>query len=425
MQEKFWASEVPITEDELRGALKEAIASERDSWKKILILPPDLTRGHSKAGIITAMLYDELKDACQIDIMPALGTHMAMTDAELRAFFGKDIPLDRFMVHDWRRDTVVLGTIEGDFIREVSGGLLDYEVDVLINKAVLDESYDKIISVGQVVPHEVVGMANYTKNLMVGVGGVQMINLSHFLGAVCDMEKIMGRADTPVRRLYNEAFNRFLSHRPVEFILTVIAAKDGVNLLRGLYFGRDESAFLAASRQSEQLNLDLLDNPIKKCVVYLDPEEFRTTWVGNKAVYRTRMAIADGGELIILAPGVHRFGEDPDLDPLLRRYGYTGRDRLLKLADTQDDLKDNLSAVAHLIHGSSNGRFGITYCPGHLSREEIEGVGFGYMDLDEALKKYPPDKLKDGVNVLDDGEEVFYVSNPALGLWALKSQFGA
>jgi nickel-dependent lactate racemase len=166
-----------------------------------------------------------------------------------------------------------------------------------------------------------------------------------------------------------------------------------------------------------------MEKPIRKVVVYLDEREFKSTWLGNKAVYRTRMAIADGGELIILAPGVRRFGEDEVIDKLIRKYGYVGRIKVLEQYKANEDLKENLSAAAHLIHGSSDGRFGITYAPGKISREEIEGVNFKYMPLDKALEKYNPEKLKDGFNTLDDGEEIFFISNPAIGLWASKSLF--
>ncbi len=130
-----------------------------------------------------------------------------------------------------------------------------------------------------------------------------------------------------------------------------------------------------------KVNFTVLDEAPRKMVVYLDPEEFHSTWLGNKAVYRTRMAIADGGELIVLAPGVKTFGEDRQIDGLIRKYGYTGTPRVMQLVRETEDLPKNLSAAAHLIHGSSEGRFRITYCPGHLSREEIESVGYGYADL--------------------------------------------
>jgi hypothetical protein len=158
-------------------------------------------------------------------------------------------------------------------------------------------------------------------------------------------------------------------------------------------------------------------------VVYLEPQEFKSTWLGNKSIYRTRMAIADGGELIVLAPGLKEFGEDAEIDRLIRKYGYLTTPEILQLTKENEDLQSNLSAAAHLIHGSSENRFKITYCPGSLSREEIENVNFNYADLDEMLQKYNPHELKDGLNTMPDGEEIFYISNPALGLWAYKDRF--
>jgi hypothetical protein len=136
------------------------------------------------------------------------------------------------------------------------------------------------------------------------------------------------------------------------------------------------------------------------------------------------MAIADGGELVVLAPGVRKFGEDDANDRLIRKYGYAGRLAVLELCRLNKDLEANLSVAAHLIHGSSDGRFKVTYAVEKLTREEIEGVCFEYVDLKEAYRRYDPSRLKDGVNVLEDGEEIFFISNPALGLWAIRSEFG-
>jgi hypothetical protein len=158
-------------------------------------------------------------------------------------------------------------------------------------------------------------------------------------------------------------------------------------------------------------------------VVYLDPSEFKSTWLGNKAIYRTRMAMADGGELLILAPGVKEFGEDKQIDALIRKYGYFGTGKTLEAVRQHDDLRDNLGAAAHLIHGSSEGRFNITYAPGHLTRAEIEGAGFAYADLGEMLKRYNPATLRDGMNEGPEGDEFFYISNPAIGLWAVRERF--
>jgi hypothetical protein len=132
--------------------------------------------------------------------------------------------------------------------------------------------------------------------------------------------------------------------------------------------------------------------------------------------------MADGGELIVLAPGLKEFGEDAQIDKLIRKYGYVSTDKVLRLVEENDDLQNNLSAAAHLIHGSSEGRFNVTYCPGHISKEEIESVNFKYADLDEMIRRYNPEKLRDGYNVVD-GEDVFYISNPGMGLWAWKEKF--
>lgn len=417
------ATQSGITDEELVELLEEAIRERKAGLKKVLLLPPDFTRMHSGAGKITAIYYEMLKDTCQVDIMPALGTHDPMTEAECREFFGDKVPLDRIFVHNWRNDVVKIGEVPGSYVKEVSEGLLDYPVNAEVNKRLLDKSYDLIISIGQVVPHEVIGMANYNKNIFVGCGGRDTINKSHFLGAVYGMERMMGRADTPVRRVFNYAEDHFLKDIPLMYVLTVTTVRNGKVTIEGLFSGRNLKIFEEAVKLSQEKNLTFLDKPLKKVVVYLDEREFKSTWLGNKAVYRTRMAIADDGELIILAPGVKKFGEDEGIDKLIRKYGYVGRMKVLEHYKVNRDLQDNLSAAAHLIHGSSDGRFSITYAVEKLTKEEVEGVNFKYMSLKEAYQKYNPECLTDGFNQLDDGEEVFFISNPAIGLWADRSKF--
>jgi len=196
----------------------------------------------------------------------------------------------------------------------------------------------------------------------------------------------------------------------------------GKLVTRGLYIGDNYDAFKLASDLSLKVNFTVFEKPLSKVVVYLDPEEYKSTWLGNKSIYRTRMAMADKGELIVLAPGVKEFGEDKEIDRLIRKYGYKGTPATLKALDENKELQNNLSAAAHLIHGSSEGRFSITYCPGHLTREEIESAGFRYGNLPEMIAKYNPEKLKEGINIMPDGEEIFYISNPAIGLWASKER---
>jgi nickel-dependent lactate racemase len=279
-----------------------------------------------------------------------------------------------------------------------------------------------VLSIGQVVPHEVIGMANYNKNLFVGTGGVRGINESHYIGAVYGMERMMGRANTPLRKILNYAQDHFCQHLPLLYVQTVIGPNGSGDLVvRGLFIGDDVECFERACQLSLEVNFQMVPEPLQKVVVYLDPEEFHSTWLGNKAIYRTRMAIADGGELIVMGPEVGTFGEDPQIDALIRKYGYRTTPEVLAAVQQNEDLRGNLSAAAHLIHGSSEGRFSITYCPGKLTRAEIEGVGYHYGDLAEVSQKYDSRQLRDGLQTVD-GETIFYVSNPALGLWAHASR---
>jgi len=408
-----------ITAEQLSELVATTLSRIADRPRKVLLLPPDHTRLISRAGEITALLYRMLSGSATVEIMPALGTHAPMTPAELRQMFGETIPLAAFRVHNWRDEVVLKGTIGGDRLAAWSEGRVDYPVRVEVNR-ILFQGYDLILSIGQVLPHEVVGMANYTKNIMVGVGGADTINKSHFLGAVYNMERILGRADNPVRRLFNAGVGECLGDLPICYLLTVVGrdADTGTMSLRGFFAGRDEDAFLQACALSRQVNITRLAKPLSRVVAYLDPHEFRSTWLGNKAVYRTRMAIADGGELLVLAPGVKEFGEDREIDRLIRKYGYRGTPATLAAVAANTELRENLSAAAHLIHGSSEGRFTITYAPGHLTRAEIEAAGFRYADPAAMLAKYPPDCYRDGWNRGSDGEEFFFIGNPASGLWA-------
>jgi nickel-dependent lactate racemase len=419
-----------------RGSRTDAIGAEevrailRDVFdgmgpkRRVVAIPPDFTRLNSYAGPITEMAYDYFGDALT-DVMPALGTHSAMTPEQIRTMFGH-IPAERFRVHDWRHDVVTVGEVPASYVREVSEGRVEYTWPAQVNKLLLEPDVDLILSIGQVVPHEVIGMANYTKNIFVGVGGSEGINKSHYLGATYGMERIMGRARSPVRAVMEYARTHFIPQLPVVYVLTVRAkdAASGEMVTRGLFIGDDFECFERAAALSLETNFIMVDHEIRKCLVYLDPEEFKSTWLGNKSIYRTRMALADGAELIVLAPALREFGEDRTIDALIRKYGYKGTPHTLEATRANADLQENLGASAHLIHGSSEGRFTITYCPGpEMSREEIESVGFSYGSLDGMLARYPLDRLRDGWNTMPDGEEIYYISNPALGLWASPERF--
>jgi nickel-dependent lactate racemase len=390
---------------------------------RVLLLPPDFTRFHSGAGELTSLIYARLSKRATVEVLPALGTHAPMTAEDVQTMF-PGIPLDRFFVHEWRSGLTLLGEVPASFVGEASGGRVNYPIRCEIDSRIADGHWDRIFSIGQLVPHEVIGIAGHDKNVFVGAGGKDVIDRTHFLGAVCGMESIMGRAETPVRDVMRYMAKELASHLPITHVLTVRSRDEsGKMRTRGLFAGEGHAVFAAGAPLAQTANLEFLDAPLPKVVVYLDPAEFHSTWLGNKAVYRTRMALADGGELLILAPGVARFGEDPEIDRLIRRYGYCGTPKTLEAVASDPELAGSLSAAAHLIHGSSEGRFRIVYAPGKLTREEVTGVGYEYADLDAAFRRYDPTRLRPGKNVLPDGEEIFFVQNPALGLWGLRSQF--
>ena len=411
-----------LTPEEIKAALLESL--EGRDVKNALILPPDFTRFHSNAGYITNVYYHALTErGASVDILPALGTHVPVTPEQSAAMYG-DVPYERLIPHNWRTDVVRLGEVPAEFLEEVTEGIWHDPVSVEVNRLIMDEKYDLIISPGQVVPHEVIGMANHAKNIFVGVGGSDMINKSHMVGAVYGMERMMGKDHTPVRKVFDYGMEHFLKDRPILFALTVTTAPGGNIRTHGLFIGEGRKCLEEAIKLAQEKNIDFVETGIKKCVVYLDPSEFHSTWLGNKAVYRTRMAMADGGELIILAPGIVRFGEDDLVDELIRKYGYRGRVRILEEFNKPEnqDLRDNMGAAAHLIHGSSDDRFTITYAVEKISQEEITGVGFQSASYQELVKKYDPTKLNYGYNTVD-GEEIYFIPNPALGLWINREKF--
>lgn len=396
------------------------------SKNKVLVVPPDFTRLPSRAGELTEMAWTYYGDKLT-DILPALGTHTPMTDQQISHMFGST-PSTLFREHDWRNDVVTLGEVPAEFVESVTEEKVNFSWPAQVNKLLVEGGFDLILSIGQVVPHEVVGMANYNKNILVGTGGSEGINKSHYVGAVYGMERMMGRADTPVRKIFNYASEHFMKNLPIIYVLTVVGVnKDGLQQTFGLFIGDDTDVFDEAAKLSLEVNFEMVEKPLKKVIVWLDPSEFKSTWLGNKSIYRTRMAIADGGELIVLAPALKEFGEDKEIDRLIRKYGYHGTPQTLKSVSENEELQDNLGAAAHLIHGSTEDRFTVTYCPGkedwNITRDEIESVGFEWGDLDYIMDYYNVPTLNEGINTLPNGEEIYYISSPALGLWAHRDRF--
>lgn len=392
--------------------------------KRVLLLPPDITRAHSGAGKITEELYKIFSKTAEVYVIPTLGQHVPHTPEQNQWMFGS-IPEERILKHDWRNGATHLGEVPASFVKEVSGGKADWAIPIALNTPLVTEKWDLIINVGHVVPHEVLGFANHNKNYFIGLGGKETICASHMMAACCGIENNLGNLITPLRQCYNKAEDELLGFLPDCYFEVTMAYDDqGVLKHSGIYVGDDLDVYLEAARASRELNVTIVP-PLKKVVAVMQGDEFYSTWVANKAIYRTRMAMADGGELLIIAPGLRRFGEQPDVDELIRKYGYSGTENVMKLWRTEPILQDLTHGTAHLIHGSSEGRFKITYAPGHLTKEEVESVCFGYADLEETLKRYNPATMKNGFNVMPDGEEVYFISTPSAGLWTTAEKLKA
>lgn len=405
--------------------LDEARTRLGSPLKRVLLLPPDLTRAHSGAGKVTEWIFNALPAGCDAHVIPTLGQHVPHTPEENRWMFGS-IPEERIHAHDWRNGVTPVGVIPADRVSESTGGRADWEIPVHLNSTLIDQPWDLIVNIGHVVPHEVLGFANHNKNYFIGLGGKETICASHIAAACYGIENNLGNLITPLRACYNWAQEQFLSRLPDVFF-QIVMRRDEANRLvtSGIYVGDDLETYLSAARTSREQNITVFDRPVKKIIAVMQPDEFRATWVANKAVYRTRMAMADEGELLVIAPGVERFGEQPEVDQIIRTFGYRGTEHTMRHYRTEKILQDFAHGTAHLIHGSSEGRFTIRYAPGKLSREEIEGVGYAYMDCQEALERYNPATMQEGWNTMPDGEEVFFISTPSAGLWAAKERLAA
>ncbi|MEM1058527.1 MAG: lactate racemase domain-containing protein [Verrucomicrobiota bacterium] len=393
--------------------------------RRVLLLPPDLTRAHSGAGWITETLYRLLPEGCEAHVIPTLGQHRPHTPEENRWMFGS-IPQERIHEHPWRDGCTVVGEVPAEVVHGITGGRVDFPLPVHINRMLMEEKWDLIINVGHVVPHEVLGFANHNKNYFIGLGGKDTMCAAHMCSATIGIENNLGRLVSKTREIFNWAEDEFLSHLPDVFLQIVMGRDEAGGLVTtGIYVGDDRDTYLEAARASQRQNITLLEKPIRKIVAHMQADEFRRTWVANKAVYRTRLALADGGELLVIAPGVDGFGEQPEVDRIIRRYGYDTTPNVLAAYEKDPLLRDFANGTAHLMNGSSEGRFTIRYATKGISRQEIESVHYQYADLEETLARYPLDQLQEGFNTMPDGEEIYFIQTPSAGLWATREKMDA
>lgn len=404
-----------LGEVDFRDAL-QAVFDAYGQPQRVLAIPPDHTRSDSRAGELTQLAHRMLGERLT-DVMPALGTHEAMNEEELKYMFG-ELPRSLIRVHDWKKDVSTLGHVDAEFVSSATEGIYHRPWSAQVNKLLVEGGHDLILSLGQVVPHEVIGMANYNKNIFIGTGGDEGINESHYLSALYGMERIMGRCDTPLRRILNEAQDRFLQDLPIVHVLTVVESlQEGGKVVRGLFVGTTHDVFFEAGKLSAQVNCFVVEKTPQTVVVTMNPDKYKRTWIANKAIYRTRMLLGDGARLIIIAPGVKQFGESATVEGLIRKYGYRSTPEVLRLVEQNSDLQENLGAAAHLIHGTTEGRFEVVYAPGKLTRQEINDVGYQYGEHAELMAHYNCAGLSNGWHQDRTGEDFYYIGDPGLGLW--------
>ena len=391
--------------------------------KRVLLLPPDITRMHSGAGRLTEMLYQLVRRrgrrARHSHARPARAAHAGGKPADVRLDSERADSRPRLArrLRARRRDFRPASSTKPPTAPPIG------RLPIVLNRMLMEEPWDLIINVGHVVPHEVLGFANHNKNYFIGLGGKDLICAAHMAAASCGIENNLGNLITPVRACFNRAEDDYLGKLPDLYVQVVLARNQHDQLVHtGVYVGDDLETYLDAARQSREQNITVFDEPVEKIVCVMQGDEFFSTWVANKAVYRTRMALADGGELVIIAPGLKRFGEQPEVDAFIRKYGYVGTPRVMEQYRDNADMQDLAHATAHLIHGSSEGRFKITYAPGHLTKDEIEGVNFATPISARRSHRYQPDECKQGWNTTADGERFYFIPTPSAGLWATQEK---
>jgi nickel-dependent lactate racemase len=339
--------------ESVRGALRGIAPGAR-----VLAVIPDRTRDDN-TDLLFPMLSQALKErgATQFDALVAQGTHPAMTEAEKRAKIGAglaDLPLvGTIFDHHWDRpsELITLGTIGRAEVSSLSGGLMAQDVPVQLNARLAPGAYDYIFVVGATVPHEVAGFAGGSKYFFPGVAGPELTHLTHWLGALATIERVIGRVDTPTRRVIEAAADRVTT--PV-IAFTSVSTRSGSGLsTHALFTGGLRETVRQAAAVSAQVHVRYTGRRYRRVIALLD-EHYDELWVGGKASYKLGGVIEDGGELVIYAP--HLTGISTTHGRLIEKYGYAPLETVREMVEGSDELRANLCVAAHLAHVSYGSR---------------------------------------------------------------------
>ncbi len=368
--------------------LEEGLGAAVISGERVLVVVPDGTRS-APIPTLYRFLHDVLGPKVEaIDFLVALGTHPPMTDDALGRLLGtsvRDGRTDRSRVFNHRWDLaetfVTVGVIPAAEIRDASGGVLDLEVPVRLNRLVGDPAgerpYDHLIVCGPVFPHEVAGFSGGNKYFVPGVAGQEIIDVTHWIGALLTSREIIGVADTPMRRLIDRAASFIPT--PTSLAAMVMHGND----LRGLFVGDMDQAWRRATELSAELDIVWVDAPYRR-VLSVVPEMYDDLWTGAKGMYKLEPAIADGGEVVIYAPHITEVSVVHGR--ILDEIGYHVRDYFTAQWDRFSHLP--WGVLAHSTHLRGAGTYGdgvehpridVTLATG-IPRSRCERIGLGYLD---------------------------------------------
>src|SRR5215510_4926470 len=403
-----------LSENETRELMAAALEQTRLDDKRVLIIIPDRTR---TAPIpLMFRLFKELLDGRvrQLDYLIALGTHKALTEDAINHLLGATFEersglyaKTNVFNHRWDEPEtfVSVGHISADEVEELSGGLMRDAVDVRLNRLIFD--YDQLIICGPTFPHEVVGFSGGNKYFFPGIGGAEVINFTHWLGAVITSYSVIGTKYTPVRRVIDKAAS--LVDRP-KLCFSLVAKGEQ---LAGLYIGTPEEAYSAAADLSAKVHIRWVDKPFKR-VLSVMPAMYEDIWTAAKGMYKLEPVLADGGEVIIYAPHIHEISYTHGA--LLDEIGYHVRDYFLKQWDKFKHYPGGV--LAHSTHlrglGSydaasavENPRIRATLAT-RIPEERCRRVGLGYMNPDIINLDDWRDREAEGVLLVPKAGELLY-----------------
>ena len=401
-----------LTSDEVREVVREGLDALRLDGKRVLIIIPDGTRTMPMPQMFGLFQELLLPRASAMDYLVALGTHQPLSDEQLTKHVGQRVVKGqvgkiRIFNHRWDdpASLATLGTISANEIAKITDGLMSQDVPVRLNQLIFD--YDQIIICGPVFPHEVVGFSGGNKYFFPGIAAAEIINFTHWLGAVMTNYRIIGSGYTPVRQVIDRA--AAMINRPAA-CLALVVTHEG---LAGLYCGSPREAWEAASALSAKKHIIYVEKPFRR-VLSTMPRLYDDLWTAAKGMYKMEPAVADGGEVVIYAPHINEVSYTHG--KLIDEVGYHCRDYFLVQWDKFKDYPGSI--LAHSTHvkglgtydaaaGVEKPRIQVTLATG-ISAERCRQINLGYLDPARVKLDEWQGRESEGIFVVPRAGEMLY-----------------